>query len=627
MNEQCIAVLTLFDGCPGGFIAHNLLRRAMRFLWLMLLPLSTTVVSIEAMTEASAQSSHYVVDGIALGARVRLESEAYKSYECSLSEKFAGFTWCHREERKRTKRAEVLSANSILHANDGTTLYVNRYVEPAFFKPNDVRSKIDRLSSKFGERAREIWMPPREGLPRAVIAIWGKIELEQLDPVAVATVAAGGREKGLLVSFLGDLQRSAKAQVPLYRLSGGAGFLWAATFNQKGRGVLRFLTVDASQLGPFIAQNPPSASRVLGNQSRTAESRLPAGDMIPANRRAAGEFARFTAIPNVCQSARDGTLTGGGARVMDCPAVVSCLGTLKSQSTTAIEYLKNNPAVLDAFNRPVTPMLGRTLFNRLQQMAGEAVNPQEYCGTLFYRLTSSGRWLDAFKSFSDAGQALLAQVRSDYTPVEIESRELIAFNDRYSGVDAFERAYTAYRHAFEDDDIAGMIRERPGVLQGLEQARARKQLLTQQSVQIAQDQQTLDDIATAIDREGLTSFADQQTQTSLRELRSGLARLSQTAPGKRGDISSNLEIFATRIQGIDTAIRSARSTKAQAEQTRLMLVEREVAAKRVLDAASSEELKGAFDDEFRNSINELINRSRELEFERPMGHQHKAGGH
>ena len=51
------------------------------------------------------------------------------------------------------------------------------YIEPAFFGSNDVRSEIDRLSAKFGERAREFRMPPREGLPNAIIAVWGKIEL------------------------------------------------------------------------------------------------------------------------------------------------------------------------------------------------------------------------------------------------------------------------------------------------------------------------------------------------------------------------------------------------------------------------------------------------------------------
>ena len=94
-------------------------------------------------------------------------------------------------------------------------------------------------------------MPPREGLPDSIIAVWGKLELEQLNATDVAILASGeSPHKGILVSFLGDLHRSAKLGAPIYRLAGRAGYLWVATFNQDGRGVLRFLTIDASQIAP-----------------------------------------------------------------------------------------------------------------------------------------------------------------------------------------------------------------------------------------------------------------------------------------------------------------------------------------------------------------------------------------
>ena len=134
-----------------------------------------------------------------------------------------------------------------------------------FFAPNDVRTEIDRLSAKFGERARELRMPHRDGLPDAVIAMWGKLQLEQLSAADVLTVASGGNYKGLLVGFLGDLERSAKAGVPVYELAGGAGFVWAATFGENGRGGLRFLTIDPSLIATqAVAHNqrasPPSTT-------------------------------------------------------------------------------------------------------------------------------------------------------------------------------------------------------------------------------------------------------------------------------------------------------------------------------------------------------------------------------
>jgi hypothetical protein len=96
-------------------------------------------------------------------------------------------------------------------------------------------------------------------------------------------------------------------------------------------------------------------------------------------------------------------------------------------------------------------------------------------------------------------------------------------------------------------------------------------------------------------------------------LRDELARLSQTAPRQRGDISAKLDILTSRIQAIDSAIESARTMKTQAEQTRRILVENEGAARRLRDRATSEELKGAFDKDFVNSTDELIAQFSDLE--------------
>jgi hypothetical protein len=197
---------------------------------------------------ATAQPSPYVVDGLSLGGEVHFGSASYRRYQCAPSDKFPGFTWCHKKETKRDGRTEITLANSILHTPDGTAWYVNRYIEPAFFGPNDIKNEIDKLSARFGQRPEEYHIPQRQGLPNAVIAVWGNVQLEALNADEVSTVAAGGRDEGLLVSFLGDLQRSAKAGVPVYRLGGGAGLLWAASFHGDGRGVLRFLTIDASKI-------------------------------------------------------------------------------------------------------------------------------------------------------------------------------------------------------------------------------------------------------------------------------------------------------------------------------------------------------------------------------------------
>jgi hypothetical protein len=169
----------------------------------------------------TAASSPYAVDGLVLGGKVLFESEMYRQYHCTRSE-FAGLVWCQKQKTERTDRGEVTFSNSILHKQDGTIVYANRYIEPAFFGADDIKGELDRLSAKFGDSPRQQSIPSRDKTPNALIGIWGKIELIQLNTAETSVVASGGSpHKGILVSFLGDLQRSAKLGVPVYRLAGG----------------------------------------------------------------------------------------------------------------------------------------------------------------------------------------------------------------------------------------------------------------------------------------------------------------------------------------------------------------------------------------------------------------------
>jgi hypothetical protein len=183
---------------------------------------------VEIVQASPVAASPYVVDGLALGGHVKSGNQAYQPYQCRPSDQFSGFIWCHEEHT--TPDNTVMRSHSILQSQDGTAYYVDSYFQPAFFDPNDIQNEIDRMSSEFRRQARLIQMPKREGLPSAVMAIWGAIQLEPLSSDEISVVASGDSPPGILVSFLGDEERSAKAGVPVYRLAGGAGFLWAATF-------------------------------------------------------------------------------------------------------------------------------------------------------------------------------------------------------------------------------------------------------------------------------------------------------------------------------------------------------------------------------------------------------------
>jgi hypothetical protein len=217
---------------------------------------------VEIPAPTPVATSPYVVDGLALGAQAKSGNEPYQRYQCNPSDAFPGFISCNEEHT--TPGKEVTRSHAILQSQDGAAYYVNSYFDPAFFDPNEVQNEINRMSVEFGEQARVIRMPPREGLPNAVMALWGAIKLEPLKPDDISALTSGGSYPGILVSFLGDLERSAKAGVPVYRLGGSAGFLWVATFDQNGKGVLRYLAIDDSKI--------ESSRQIAANAENQAQS-------------------------------------------------------------------------------------------------------------------------------------------------------------------------------------------------------------------------------------------------------------------------------------------------------------------------------------------------------------------
>ena len=200
------------------------------------------------------EKSKFAVDKIALGARISFKSSNYKEYKCRLSDQFEGFTWCQKRRTERVSRGSYLSSYTILHSQDGSAYYLNRELKPAFFNPGEINSDIDRLSRKFGGQPHLISMPRGKSSLSGIIASWGEAVLEPLDANAISELAAGrSPRKGILLDFVRNFQQSVHQALPVYRLTGGAGFVWAASFDASGRGTLRFFAIDPSAL----SETPP----------------------------------------------------------------------------------------------------------------------------------------------------------------------------------------------------------------------------------------------------------------------------------------------------------------------------------------------------------------------------------
>src|SRR6516165_330536 len=246
------------------------------------------VLAHAALIGNAIAATEYAVDGLAVGTRLNFGSASYREYRCSPSDQFDGLTWCQKTRTDKERRGPYIAAYSLLHSKNGNLSYINRSQEPAFFNPNEAEPNIQRYSRKLGESARILKMPHRSGLPDGVIAVWGKITLEPLDQESIKTLADGKNpRKGFLIDYLRDFTRSAKQGLPIYRIDGGPGFIWAASFDQKERGTLRLAAVELSGFSPSsdpapvlvetTAQTPASdpAPVVVQATAQTDQEQLP----------------------------------------------------------------------------------------------------------------------------------------------------------------------------------------------------------------------------------------------------------------------------------------------------------------------------------------------------------------
>ena len=220
--------------------------------WIGALVLGSLLTGAAAMP---AQAAQYAVNDFILG--TQLPAAAFRDYRCGPSEQFDGFVWCQRNRPGSARRGPFSVTQSLLHSRDGKIAYINRQQNPVVFDGNDAEDDIRSFSRRFGSQPRITKLPRRGGL-EGMMALWGDVTVEPLDDDSVKVLADGrSPRKGFLVDYVGNLTKSAQDGLPIFRITGGAGFIWAASFDQRGRGTLRLTAVDASVLSPPVADAPP----------------------------------------------------------------------------------------------------------------------------------------------------------------------------------------------------------------------------------------------------------------------------------------------------------------------------------------------------------------------------------
>ena len=227
-----------FSGQWGEAMAIN--ARVWLPIFILLAGLSATV---------SAPPGQYAVEGFTLADRNVSNNQNYKSYSCKASDDFAEALRCERSQQLRSNGRNVTVSNTLIHTQDGTPIYVMSNAAPISHNRSAVQNEINMASNKIGERpAKVIWIPENGANPTAVIAVWGEVKLEEVAGEALFAISEGkSPHLGVLVDSLGDLKQSADKGFPVYRVTGGTGFVYATSFGN-GVGHQHYVAVDALQL-------------------------------------------------------------------------------------------------------------------------------------------------------------------------------------------------------------------------------------------------------------------------------------------------------------------------------------------------------------------------------------------
>ena len=174
-----------------------------------------------AATSSASDNHDFVVDGLAVGAAVYPDSAVYKTYKCTPSDQFPGFTWCATKHHMRGKFGPYDSWVTILHSDANILVFILQEIVPAYFSPGDAETEIDRLSQHFGQAARVLNGDPRPDAPHSVIAAWGDVTLTPLDESIMGALRRGETiTAGLLIDFLAGSQKSAREGLPVFHLGG-----------------------------------------------------------------------------------------------------------------------------------------------------------------------------------------------------------------------------------------------------------------------------------------------------------------------------------------------------------------------------------------------------------------------
>jgi len=183
------------------------------------------------LVTAPGHTAEYVVDGFKLGDPVALGSLNSQSYNCRPSNDFADATQCERSQQTKGEAGNLTLAHTLIHSSDDVAIYIKVDAAPVVLSKTVIEREIPALSRKINEApGKIIWLPADNN--------WDERD----------DLRDGKGYHGVLIDYVGDLQFSVEHGLPIYRITGGSGYVYSASFNTGGIGHRQYAAVDSSQI-------------------------------------------------------------------------------------------------------------------------------------------------------------------------------------------------------------------------------------------------------------------------------------------------------------------------------------------------------------------------------------------
>ena len=210
--------------------------------FIALLAVATTLHTV-----GSSWAAEYVVDGFELGQSIDPDDPNYASYECRTSTDYDGAIACTKEQFKKGQAGKLRVRSALVHAKDGPTWLETVHAAPVKLSRKALEKEIKDLTAVIGEAPHSVdWEPGYVPALTAVVVTWGAVELEEVYfPVPDDIGRAGA-----YIDLIGDPAASLQKFLPVYRVKGGPGYIYAANFSSSGVGDRYYWAVNANDLAP-----------------------------------------------------------------------------------------------------------------------------------------------------------------------------------------------------------------------------------------------------------------------------------------------------------------------------------------------------------------------------------------